>query len=58
MFDLSSWTKEQLTEATSELGRVQAKLYLDMKLPFDNEYPIIAEFFKEVAEEWEKRGYE
>ena len=58
MFDLSNWTEEQLRKAVNEMGKVQPKLYLGMKLPFDSEYPIINEFFKEVAEEWEKRGYE
>lgn len=58
MFDLSDWTKDQLSRATNEMGKLQAKLYLDIDRPFDSEYPIIAEFFKEVAEEWEGRGYQ
>ena len=56
MFGLSGWTDEQLSKAKDEMGKLQAKIYLDMDRPFESEYPIIAEFFEELAKEWKKRG--
>ena len=55
MFDLSGWTDEQLSKAKDEMGKLQAKLYLNMERPFDSEYPIIAKFFEELAGEWKRR---
>ena len=33
------------------MGKLQAKLYLNMDRLFESEYPIIAEFFEELAKE-------